>query len=289
MKKTGKHIQGGHKPQKIKRRMCKMNNVHNKAKEILEVSKQQDNSNEYLLALLIAEIENLTAVIKYKPQYKGSSQFMRNKMMYRHMLDPGLSKELVIDVLKLLRFEGRGSSLLSQSLTMYSENGVSPLTELELYEACIVYLKDPSASIDDIIRCVTRGRFLKDEEKYFNIILSNRNNAHMLIKDINKKINSLERELFSLEQDQKPGVKTIKYEGVRLENHKTSMDHKLISYIQEKEILQNEIKLLKSLINKVKDDRQALNDIIQELDLSTNDAINQEKAKIKQYLYETLK
>ena len=34
---------------------------------------------------------------------------------------------------------------------------------------------------------------------------------------INKKINSLERELFSLEQDRKPGVKTIKYEGVRLE------------------------------------------------------------------------
>lgn len=67
-KRTGKHIQGGHKPQKIKRRMCKMNNVHNKAKEILEVSKQQDNSNEYLLALLIAEIENLTTVIKYKPQ-----------------------------------------------------------------------------------------------------------------------------------------------------------------------------------------------------------------------------
>lgn len=179
--------------------------------------------------------------------------------------------------------------MLSQSLTIYLKYGVSPLTELELYEACIVYLKDPSASIDDIIRCVTRGRFLKDEEKYFNIILSNRNNAHMLIKDINKKINSLERELFSLEQDQKPGVKTIKYEGVRLENHKTSMDHKLISYIQEKEILQNEIKLLKSLINKVKDDRQALNDIIQELDLNTNDAINQEKAKIKQYLYETLK
>ena len=200
------------------------------------------------------------------------------------MLDPGLSKALVIDVLKLLRFEGRGSGLLSQSLTIYLKYGVSPLTELELYEACIVYLKDPSASIDDIIRCVTRGRFLKDEEKYFNIILSNRNNAHMLIKDINKKINSLERELSSLEQDQKPGVKTIKYEGVRLENHKTS-----ISYIQEKEILQNEIKLLKSLINKVKDDRQALNDIIQELDLNTNDAINQEKAKIKQYLYETLK
>lgn len=205
------------------------------------------------------------------------------------MFDPGLSKSLVIDVLKLLRFEERGSSLLSKSLTMYFENGVSPLTELELYEACIVYLKDASASIDDIIRCVTRGRFLKDEEKYFNIILSNRNNAHMLIKDINKKINSLERELSSLEQDRKPGVKTIKYEGVRLENHKTSMDHKLISYIQEKEILQNEIKQLKSLINKVKDDRQALNDIIQELDLSTNDAINQEKAKIKQYLYETLK
>lgn len=214
---------------------------------------------------------------------------MRNKMMYKHMLDPGLSKSLVIDVLKLLRFEERGSSLLSQSLTMYFENGVSPLTELELYEACIVYLKDASASIDDIIRCVTRGRFLKDEEKYFNIILSNRNNAHMLIKDINKKINILERELSSLEQDQKPGVKTIKYEGVRLENHKISMDHKLISYIQKKETLQNEIKQLKSLINKVKDDRQALNDIIQELDLSTNDAINQEKAKIKQYLYETLK
>ena len=214
---------------------------------------------------------------------------MRNKMMYKHMLDPGLSKALVIDVLKLLRFEGRGSGLLSQSLTIYLKYGVSPLTELELYEACIVYRKHPSASIDDIIRCVTRGRFLKDEEKYFNIILSNRNNAHMLIKDINKKINSLERELTSLEQDQKPGVKTIKHEGVRLENHKTSMDHKLISYIQEKEILQNEIKLLKSLINKVKDDRQALNDIIQELDLNTNDAINQEKAKIKQYLYETLK
>lgn len=177
---------------------------------------------------------------------------MRNKMMYKHMLDPGLSKSLVIDVLKLLRFEERGSSLLSQSLTMYFENGVSPLTELELYEACIVYLKDASASIDDIIRCVTRGRFLKDEEKYFNIILSNRNNAHMLIKDINKKINILERELSSLEQDQKPGVKTIKYEGVRLENHKISMDHKLISYIQEKETLQNEIKQLKSLINKVK-------------------------------------
>lgn len=68
MKKTGKHIQGGHKPQKIKRRMCKMNIVHNKAKEILEVSKQQDSSNEYLLALLIAEIENLTTAIKYKPQ-----------------------------------------------------------------------------------------------------------------------------------------------------------------------------------------------------------------------------
>ena len=67
------------------------------------------------------------------------------------------------------------------------------------------------------------------------------------------------------------------------------MDHKLISYIQEKEILQNEIKQLKSLINKVKDDRQALNDIIQKLDLNTNDAINQEKTKIKQYLYETLK
>lgn len=214
---------------------------------------------------------------------------MRNKMMYKHMLDPGLSKSLVIDVLKLLRFEERGSSLLSQSLTMYFENGVSPLTELELYEACIVYLKDASASIDDIIRCVTRGRFLKDEEKYFNIILSNRNNAHMLIKDINKKINILERELSSLEQDQKPGVKTIKYEGVRLENHKISIDHKLISYIQEKETLQNEIKQLKSLINKVKDDRQALNDIIQELDLSTKDAINQEKAKIKRYLYETLK
>lgn len=45
-----------------------MNTVHNKAKEILEVSKQQDNGNEYLLALLIAEIENLTTVIKYKPQ-----------------------------------------------------------------------------------------------------------------------------------------------------------------------------------------------------------------------------
>lgn len=45
-----------------------MNNVHNKAKAILEVSKQQDNSNEYLLALLIAEIENLTTVIKHKPQ-----------------------------------------------------------------------------------------------------------------------------------------------------------------------------------------------------------------------------
>lgn len=67
-KRTGKHIQGGHKPQKLKRRMCKMNNVHNKAKAILEVSKQQDNSNKYLLALLIAEIENLTTVIKYKPQ-----------------------------------------------------------------------------------------------------------------------------------------------------------------------------------------------------------------------------
>lgn len=36
--------------------------------EIIKVSKQQDNSNEYLLALLIAEIENLTTVIKYKPQ-----------------------------------------------------------------------------------------------------------------------------------------------------------------------------------------------------------------------------
>lgn len=70
---------------------------------------------------------------------------MRNKMMYKHMLDPGLSKALVIDVLKLLRFEERGSSLLSQSLTMYLKNGVSPLTELELYEACIVYLKDQSA------------------------------------------------------------------------------------------------------------------------------------------------
>lgn len=68
MKKIGKHIQGGHKSQKIKRRMCKMNSVHNKAKEILEVSKQSGNSNEYLLALLIAEIENLTTVIKYKPQ-----------------------------------------------------------------------------------------------------------------------------------------------------------------------------------------------------------------------------
>lgn len=67
-KRTRKHIQGGRKSQKIKRRMCKMNNAHNKAKEILEVSKQQDNSNEYLLALLIAEIENLTTVIKYKPQ-----------------------------------------------------------------------------------------------------------------------------------------------------------------------------------------------------------------------------
>lgn len=68
LKRNRKHIQGGHKPQKIKRRMCKMNNVHNKAKEILEVSKQSGNSNEYLLALLIAEIENLTTVIKYKPQ-----------------------------------------------------------------------------------------------------------------------------------------------------------------------------------------------------------------------------
>lgn len=48
--------------------MCKMNNVHNKAKEILEVSKQSGNSNEYLLALLIAEIEDLTTVIKYRPQ-----------------------------------------------------------------------------------------------------------------------------------------------------------------------------------------------------------------------------
>lgn len=45
-----------------------MNNVHNKAKEILEVSKQSGISNEYLLALLIAEIENLTTVIKYRPQ-----------------------------------------------------------------------------------------------------------------------------------------------------------------------------------------------------------------------------
>ena len=67
-KRIGRHIQGGHKPQKIKRRMCKMNNIHDKAKAILEVSKQQDNSNEYLLALLIAEIENLITVIKYKPQ-----------------------------------------------------------------------------------------------------------------------------------------------------------------------------------------------------------------------------
>lgn len=68
LKRNRKHIQGGHKPQKIKRRMCKMNNIHDKAKAILEVSKQQDNSNEYLLALLIAEIENLITVIKYKPQ-----------------------------------------------------------------------------------------------------------------------------------------------------------------------------------------------------------------------------
>lgn len=68
LKRNRKHIQGGHKPQKIKRRMCKMNNIHDKAKAILEVSKQQDNSNEYLLAMLIAEIENLTTVIKYKPQ-----------------------------------------------------------------------------------------------------------------------------------------------------------------------------------------------------------------------------
>ena len=45
-----------------------MNNIHDKAKAILEVSKQQDNSNKYLLAMLIAEIENLTTVIKYKPQ-----------------------------------------------------------------------------------------------------------------------------------------------------------------------------------------------------------------------------
>ena len=52
MKKIGKHIQGGHKPQKIKRRMCKMNNVHNKAKEILEVSKQSGNSNEYCHLLI---------------------------------------------------------------------------------------------------------------------------------------------------------------------------------------------------------------------------------------------
>lgn len=38
------------------------------ADEIIEVSKQSGNSNEYLLALLIAEIENLTTVIKYKQQ-----------------------------------------------------------------------------------------------------------------------------------------------------------------------------------------------------------------------------
>lgn len=68
LKRNRKHIQGGHKQQKLKRRMCKMNIVHNKAKEILEVSKQSGNSNEYLLALLIAEIENLITVIKYKPQ-----------------------------------------------------------------------------------------------------------------------------------------------------------------------------------------------------------------------------
>lgn len=65
-KEARKHILiKGHTNQK---EYAKMNNIHDKAKAILEVSKQQDNSNEYLLALLIAEIENLTTVIKYKPQ-----------------------------------------------------------------------------------------------------------------------------------------------------------------------------------------------------------------------------
>ena len=65
-KKAREHILiKGHTNQK---EYAKMNNIHDKAKAILEVSKQSGNSNEYLLALLIAEIENLTAVIKYKPQ-----------------------------------------------------------------------------------------------------------------------------------------------------------------------------------------------------------------------------
>lgn len=38
------------------------------ANEIIEVAKTKENSNEYLLALLIVEIENLITVIKYKPQ-----------------------------------------------------------------------------------------------------------------------------------------------------------------------------------------------------------------------------
>lgn len=70
MKKNKKKARGhilikGHTSQK---EYAKMNIIHDKAKAILEVSKQSGNSNEYLLALLIAEIENLTTVIKYKPQ-----------------------------------------------------------------------------------------------------------------------------------------------------------------------------------------------------------------------------
>lgn len=66
IKKARGHILiKGHISQK---EYAKMNGIHDKAKEILEVSKQSGNSNEYLLALLIAEIENLTTVIKYKPQ-----------------------------------------------------------------------------------------------------------------------------------------------------------------------------------------------------------------------------
>lgn len=167
----------------------------------------------------------------------------------KHSLDPVLNKSLIEDVLEVMKLKGLTGSKLSRALKSYLKDDVQPYTPLELYKACMLFLKDPSIEETTILSYATNRRIEKDKQEEQRKLKEYSNSLKQYKKSIERTIEAINLELKVLKHKQ--GIKAIAYDSQRLENARDLQDHKLTSYLNKKMELEQEIEAYKDLLTKI--------------------------------------
>ena len=210
---------------------------------------------------------------------------MKTRIQIKHLFDLGLNNPLAKDVLDLLIAEGRASSLLARSLSVYLNNSdMVPLTDYELFRACNIYLSDCNVSNIDIIYYAANGRFEIDEQKEAELFLERLADSERICLDIDRTIEILKQSLRRFEYENAPVPKGHNYDDVKLENVKKDMGKKMLSFIEGKDRYLKQIQYYKDLKTRIITNKKQILKKLDDMQLEKISDIKQNFKQIKKEL-----